>query len=452
MSRLGALQWPCPAGNLGPYGRVIETREISMSIVESSAGLNRLNHFTSVNAVASMLKHRRCARSIIIAAAILLISGCSQLPGTAGGPAAPSTSTTPAPKAPTTARPADPEVRAAQEALAGLGYYQGPIDGIAGPKTRAAVADYQTDRGLSPDGKVSRELLAQLVGAQPIPVEHDKDDPAEGPIYERGDTYTYTDGHVETVQSVNGRRVQWQDAMGLRWSADPDFSLPPGRSDSGAIIAQHRALSWPLHVGATAAYIANAAAAGQRTADRNTADHWQCSVESREQISVAAGIFDTYKIVCRLDGDPLGTTQSRTWYYAPAVGHYVRYIDNAAAPSNDVTRTRSRDLIAVSPGASGWPSEARTGLEWAVSHALEAEPDGQPVPWESSAIAARFVIEPGGQVDAGHSGQCRRFSQTRIAADGATRLYPGVACRSDDGRWRILGLDGEPFERTASSS
>jgi len=295
---------------------------------------------------------------------------------------------------------------------------------------------------------VSRELVARLAGVRPAPMERPTDGPAVGPIYEPGDVYIYTDGHVETVLSATDRHVEWRDAAGLRWSADPDFTLPAGRPGAGALVALNQALSWPLRVGATAAYTVKSGLAGERAAG----DHWRCAVESRESMSVAAGTFDSYKIACRLDGDTLKTTQSRTWYYAPAVGHYVRYIDDATIPSNDVTRTRSRDLIAVSPGASGWPSEARIGLEWAVSHALEAEPDGQRVPWESSALAARFVIEPGGRVDAGHPGQCRRFNETRISADAVKRLYPGIACRSDGGRWRLLGLDGAPFERTATSS
>ena len=342
-----------------------------MHTVDSSTELNRLSCFAPMGAVVEMLK-----RGIVIAATILLMSGCSQLPGNAIVPPESSTSATSSSKAPETARSADPEVRAAQESLAGLGYYRGLIDGIDGPKTRVAVAKYQTDRGIPPDGKISRELVAQLAGARSTPVEHDKIDRAAGPLYEPGDAYIYTDGEIETVLSVSERRVQWQDSKGRRWSADSDFTLPTGQSDNGAEIAVHPALSWPLRVGATAAYTVEAAPEDEAAANRTAVEHWQCAVESREQTSVAAGTFDSYKIVCRLDGDPLGATQSRTWYWAPAVGHYVRYIDNAAVPTNGVTGTRSRDLVAISPGANGWPSEARTGLEWAVSHALEAEPDG----------------------------------------------------------------------------
>src|SRR5262249_36109795 len=155
----------------------------------------------------------------------------------------------------------------------------------------------------------------------------------------------------------------WQDANGHRWSADSDFTVPSRRSDLDADVASLRSFTWPLRVGATAAYTV-------RTAPADQGQHWQCVVEGREQAMVAAGTFDSYKIVCRRDDDPQGAAGSRTWYYAPAIGHYVRYVDTA-------NEARSRDLVSVSPGELGWPPEARTGLAWAVSHALEGEADGQ---------------------------------------------------------------------------
>ena len=390
-----------------------------------------------LKALQSMAKRGGRIRNVLVSAGIVLLTACSHPSETVISPVKPSTS------AALPNRPSDPEVRAAQEALAGLGYYRGPIDGIIGPKTRAAVAKYQTDLGLPPDGKVSRDLVAQVARARPTPEHNTQVDRTVGPIYEAGDAYIYTDGQVETVVSVKEDRVEWKNAVGSRWSSAADFTLPSNQTDHGAI-AVRRPLTWPLTVGATATYAATATVTTRGNPGHKTAELWQCIVESREQTSVVAGIFDTYKIVCQLDTGTPGTTQSRSWYYAPAVGNYVRYVDNAAAPSNDLTGTRSRDLIAISPSVGGWPSEARIGLEWAVSHALEVEPDGQPVPWGSSAIAARFVIEPGRRLDSDNSGQCRRFTQTRTAADGAHRLYPGVACRSAGGRWRLVGLDGTP--------
>ena len=321
-------------------------------------------------------------------------------------------------------------MRAAQDYLARLGYYGGPIDGINGPKTRTAVASYQTDTGLPPDGKVSRDLIARLAGAPSTPVQRDRGDRVAGPLYEPGDAYAYTDGQVETILSTSENRVTWQDAKGEQWSADSDFTVPSRRSDPDADVASLRPFTWPLRVGVTASY-----AVKRTTSDH--VEHWQCIVESREQTAVVAGTFDSYKIVCRRDADPQGIAGSRTWYYAPAIGHYVRYVDNAT------NEARSRDLVAVSPGELGWPPEARTGLAWAVSHALDAETDGQAVPWQSSAVAAHFVIEPGSKVDVGHSDQCRRFRQTRIAADATKRVYPGVACRVQN-HWQLVGSATDP--------
>src|SRR4029453_211056 len=111
----------------------------------------------------------RLCRYTVAAATIVLMSGCSRVSENTGAPAQPSVSATTPYKARPPTRPADPEVRATQDYLARLGYYRGPIDGISGPKTRTAVANYQTDSGLLPDGKVSRDLIARLEAMPPTP-------------------------------------------------------------------------------------------------------------------------------------------------------------------------------------------------------------------------------------------------------------------------------------------
>jgi hypothetical protein len=57
---------------------------------------------------------------------------------------------------------ADATVRATQERLAQLGYYNGPIDGIFGPATRDAVAKYQMDQQLDVTGSLSPDTLQSL--------------------------------------------------------------------------------------------------------------------------------------------------------------------------------------------------------------------------------------------------------------------------------------------------
>jgi hypothetical protein len=49
-----------------------------------------------------------------------------------------------------------------QEALLGLGYDIGEIDGVIGTNTRKAIEDFQRAQGLKVDGKPSAELVQQM--------------------------------------------------------------------------------------------------------------------------------------------------------------------------------------------------------------------------------------------------------------------------------------------------
>lgn len=54
-----------------------------------------------------------------------------------------------------------------QRELLAHGYQPGPIDGIAGARTREAIRAYQRDAGLAVDGKADRRLLDHLKFALP---------------------------------------------------------------------------------------------------------------------------------------------------------------------------------------------------------------------------------------------------------------------------------------------
>lgn len=55
-----------------------------------------------------------------------------------------------------------PLVKTVQRALKALGYSPGPIDGIYGPQTVAAVRAFQVDKGLVPDGEVGPKTAQAL--------------------------------------------------------------------------------------------------------------------------------------------------------------------------------------------------------------------------------------------------------------------------------------------------
>jgi peptidoglycan hydrolase-like protein with peptidoglycan-binding domain len=56
------------------------------------------------------------------------------------------------------------DVRSAQTTLKDKGFDPGPIDGIHGPRTSAAVRDFQTKEGLPATGRLDNETMTRLTG------------------------------------------------------------------------------------------------------------------------------------------------------------------------------------------------------------------------------------------------------------------------------------------------
>jgi peptidoglycan hydrolase-like protein with peptidoglycan-binding domain len=63
----------------------------------------------------------------------------------------------------------DARVEAVQAALRDVGYYAGPLDGIAGEQTKAAIAAYERKLGWAPTGAASRDLLTAIKAAASAP-------------------------------------------------------------------------------------------------------------------------------------------------------------------------------------------------------------------------------------------------------------------------------------------
>ena len=60
----------------------------------------------------------------------------------------------------------DPVIEQVQGILRDLNFYDGTVDGIAGPNTRSAIANYRKKVGLPASDRIDEELLTQL-GAAP---------------------------------------------------------------------------------------------------------------------------------------------------------------------------------------------------------------------------------------------------------------------------------------------
>lgn len=111
--------------------------------------------------------------ALFIAVLSLVVIACSgsdaepTATSTAAGSEAPDSESTGSDRASIEAAGPNFVVSALQESLDVLGYDVGPIDGLVGPKSRQAVADFQSDNGLEPSGAVDGPTTLALAEASP---------------------------------------------------------------------------------------------------------------------------------------------------------------------------------------------------------------------------------------------------------------------------------------------
>jgi hypothetical protein len=155
-------------------------------------------------------------------------------------------------------------------------------------------------------------------------------EPGRPAVLKTGATFVFRKGDGEEVTSrvvaVDGDDVIWQADNGWTWSVKT-FYWPVERwqndsqnaAGSQEVSGDPDALL-PLTVGERAAYRYQGRS---RDAQSGWSGQGRCDVEAAERVTVPAGTFDTYKVVCVQGEDPSKPFRTRTWWYAPAVGYYV---------------------------------------------------------------------------------------------------------------------------------
>lgn len=355
--------------------------------------------------------------------------------------------------------PSATDIRQAQQSLASLGYDPGPIDGLMGKKTRIAIRHFQVDEELRVDGELTPPLLAKLQKAanRQAAAANPSRQPAAasispavaaaaaGPVYEAGDIYVYADGKVETVSRVSPEQVLWESAEGTTYTAFRNFILPPMSWKSGTSSGENKidptlGEKWPPATDKAITFSVGTRAAGSSVyATPVWSGKWECGTDTPARITTIAGTFDTVAITCHRRKPSPGSWKTRTWYFVPSVGHYVRRTDYIHGTSRKVTV----DLVAIQPSGKGWPPAARGGLDWAIQSALDSGQTGKAVEWRSSAIGAAFLIRVTGKAPASKGVVCLRYIIERSASD-QIRQFPAVACKQpNQDRWMIPGLDPE---------
>jgi len=100
------------------------------------------------------------AAALVVLAVVLLVGPSSTAPAT--GSSSTSTSAPATPSHPVTPVHPSATVMQLQRELGQLNYYEGPVDGLMGPQTIAAIKDLQRQAGLPQTGQMNAATQAAL--------------------------------------------------------------------------------------------------------------------------------------------------------------------------------------------------------------------------------------------------------------------------------------------------
>jgi surface antigen len=274
-------------------------------------------------------------------------------------------------------------------------------------------------------------------------------EPAALPSYSQGTTFVYSDGNWETVIDTAPGMVTWKDHRNYIFSGSPDFTYRPSKWEGKTrsvtrqfgprtdLYARSATRVWPLRAGNFANYSETGTWVEKDGTQSSYRTDWSCAVTGTERVSVMAGDFDTFKIVCRRYYVSSNKNQSRlreekTWNYAPEVGHYVlattRYYYDK--------KPRRQELLAVLLPLNGLSAEARRQIERSFQQALEGKKSGQSVSWSSAKLRASVETMPTQTFKTVEGSYSRRYVQKLTLPDGQ-RTYYGLAVRNANGVWTI---------------
>lgn len=270
------------------------------------------------------------------------------------------------------------------------------------------------------------------------------------PKYRAGTKFVYSNGTWETVLKVSSEGVTWKNHRGSISTGSPDFTYKRFKwqtkdrygyrdfEQTRFLMAPRTTSLWPLAVGNKTRFDENGRWFDEFGYEHLYDSFWSCGVMGSEKVSVGAGEFDTWKITCKRFPDKFKSTSKvreyRTWYYAPAINHWVLEVRDY----NGFRDNRRKELVAILPDLQTFTADQADTLlvQKQFQNALESNPNGQTNVWENFQQQLVIGVTPVKSYRHGDGGICRQYNQI-IAKEGLPYEYPGIACRTSQGRWRV---------------
>jgi len=296
--------------------------------------------------------------------------------------------------------------------------------------------------GCSRSTRLGTPLAASSMSSAPLPE------------YTPGTTFVYSDGTWEQVETVEGSLIKWVDYKGRPSVGSADFIYPRSEwrsskklgerwfeQDTGLFSGSVAGI-WPLQVGNSTSFneygrTTAVSGVGPETLYDN---YWRCSVDGAEQISVSAGTFASWEITCTRYSNNTGPARKhpreyRTWYYAPAVHHWVLELRDYTSKKKE---DRRKELVAVMPNLTHFTSDRQTleAIKRDFQKALEMNGSGQMSKYFNAQQGLEVITTPIKTLKHPEGQVCRQYEQ-RFDAAGDASTYYGIACRTPEGIWKI---------------
>ena len=256
------------------------------------------------------------------------------------------------------------------------------------------------------------------------------------PNYEVGDRFVFDDDLVEEVVAVSGERVVWRTGktrtdIRFQTAALPRLGWERRSSHAEAVLTPDPNTLWPLETGKKVKFTQRIMKTDRKTGATSAYSRlWRCEVEDPVQVTVPAGTFDTFEIVCQRASSRGWPKVSRTqrWFYAPDLGHHVMFVEERRRHQPKVRR-----LVAHNRAGAA-VARAVDRLDDLIQDALERQPSGKPLAWRDPAGLGSAEIVVNSTYRRADGVYCRTFKLAMQFGDGE-RVRDGRACRDPDGQW-----------------
>lgn len=261
-----------------------------------------------------------------------------------------------------------------------------------------------------------------------------------------GETYGYSDGRIDTVISVDGERVTWRNRYGVDVVSARNFVIPPLSWQSRtrkSVLETDAPLThlWPLKTGTEGPRFATKQLVTWTDGSGRTYEgerEWQCAVQGTATVTVPVGTFDTFKINCyRYYPNGSIKRQTRSYYYAPALNHYVKREDTYLRG-----RGRTADLVSAGFNSTIFPADEQRDLTAALFKVLDQGADGKTVTWRRPNGMVTVGMTPLKSYNSESGAVCRQY-ESAYAYAGRTRTNVRDVCKTNDGGWRRVFFDAD---------